>query len=210
MPTQTFFDLPKRKRERILSAARQVFLSAPYEKASIQAIVEAADIPRGSFYQYFADKEDLYLYCRLERQRKTYDILYADGMDYAVHMILDDSEINYWETEWHAKAFEKLKRVMDSDEFVFDEPTLKTPANVARAYHAAEAELLYPRFSAYLKKHLESGEEEKNKLMAFVMSVSNLLYQEYMQLMDVPEDEAIKQIRKINRIIWNRLYENES
>ena len=52
MPTQTFFDLSEEKRNRILSAARKVFAFAPYEKVTIQSIIEAADIPRGSFYQY--------------------------------------------------------------------------------------------------------------------------------------------------------------
>ena len=55
MPTQTFFDLSEEKRNRILSAARKVFAFAPYEKVTIQSIIEAADIPRGSFYQYFTD-----------------------------------------------------------------------------------------------------------------------------------------------------------
>lgn len=62
MPKQTFFNLPKEKRDRIIAAAKEVFSKNSYEEASINQIVKLAQIPRGSFYQYFEDKDDLYGY----------------------------------------------------------------------------------------------------------------------------------------------------
>jgi AcrR family transcriptional regulator len=62
MPTQTFFNLPEEKRRRIVEAATAEFAANPLAKASIAAIVEAAGIPRGSFYQYFDGIEDAYKY----------------------------------------------------------------------------------------------------------------------------------------------------
>lgn len=62
MPTQTFFHLPEEKQKRLLEAARVEFSRVPLNEASIANIVKLADIPRGSFYQYFEDKEDLYFY----------------------------------------------------------------------------------------------------------------------------------------------------
>ncbi len=62
MPSQTFFNLSKNKRERIEDKARDVFLDMPYNKVSISQIVKAVNIPRGSFYQYFENLEDLYQY----------------------------------------------------------------------------------------------------------------------------------------------------
>lgn len=62
MPTQTFFRLPQEKRERLTRAAWEEFSSVRFSEASINRIVRAARIPRGSFYQYFADKDDLFLY----------------------------------------------------------------------------------------------------------------------------------------------------
>ena len=62
MPKQTFFNLPKEKRDRIIAAAKEVFSKNSYEEASINQIVKLARIPRGSFYQYFEDKDDLYGY----------------------------------------------------------------------------------------------------------------------------------------------------
>lgn len=62
MPSITFFHLPEEKRERLLAAARGEFTRVPYEEASINRIIREAGIPRGSFYMYFTDKEDLFRY----------------------------------------------------------------------------------------------------------------------------------------------------
>lgn len=62
MPKQTFFNLPDQKRKTLIQAAKKEFARAPYSEASIANIIKEAAIPRGSFYQYFEDKEDLYDY----------------------------------------------------------------------------------------------------------------------------------------------------
>lgn len=62
MPKQTFFNLPEDKRQRIIDAAIEEFGSCPFREASIAGIITRAGIPRGSFYQYFVDIKDLYLY----------------------------------------------------------------------------------------------------------------------------------------------------
>lgn len=62
MPTNTFFNLPEEKKNKILKAANKEFARVPLEQASIKNIVEDAEIARGSFYQYFEDKEDLFDY----------------------------------------------------------------------------------------------------------------------------------------------------
>ncbi len=62
MPTKTFLNLPKEKRLRILKAGKKEFSRVPFEKAVIANIAKDADIPRGSFYQYFENLEDLFTY----------------------------------------------------------------------------------------------------------------------------------------------------
>lgn len=62
MPTNTFFNLDKEKQARIFEAAIEEFSSTDYEHANISTIIKKAKIPRGSFYQYFEDKFDLYQY----------------------------------------------------------------------------------------------------------------------------------------------------
>lgn len=62
MPKQTFFNLPEEKRETIVNAAIDEFASYGLENASTNRIVKNSGIAKGSFYQYFEDKQDLFMY----------------------------------------------------------------------------------------------------------------------------------------------------
>lgn len=62
MCTETFLRLPEEKRNRFLDAAWEEFTTTPVQDVSINKIVRRARIPRGSFYQYFSDKDDLFSY----------------------------------------------------------------------------------------------------------------------------------------------------
>ena len=62
MPTQTFLNLPQAKQDRVMAAAVAEFSQRNVEEAVVSNIVRAAGIPRGSLYQYFVSKEDLYVY----------------------------------------------------------------------------------------------------------------------------------------------------
>ena len=75
MPSTTFYNLPAEKRERLLSAARAEFARAPYEEASVNRMIRAAGIPRGSFYMYFTDKEELFRFLM-----ETYSGMLSDWM----------------------------------------------------------------------------------------------------------------------------------
>lgn len=62
MPKQTFQNLPEDKKRKILEAAKNEFSRVSVTEASINNIVTEANIARGSFYQYFENKEDLLLF----------------------------------------------------------------------------------------------------------------------------------------------------
>ena len=62
MPKATFYNLTKEKREKIEKAIKKEFGRTSFSKASISKIITEAQIPRGSFYQYFEDKEDAIKY----------------------------------------------------------------------------------------------------------------------------------------------------
>ena len=81
MPSKTFFHLPAEKRERLLLAAEEEFARVPYAEASINRMIRAAGIPRGSFYMYFRDKEELFHYL-LKR--------YQDGLLQRLERVLEE------------------------------------------------------------------------------------------------------------------------
>ncbi|MEC9488249.1 MAG: TetR/AcrR family transcriptional regulator [Halanaerobium sp.] len=62
MPKETFINLPGEKRQRIIDIAMEEFSLNNYKSASLSSIVEKAGIAKGSMYQYFKNKKDLYLY----------------------------------------------------------------------------------------------------------------------------------------------------
>src|SRR5688572_21758356 len=74
MPKQTFFNLPEEKRETIINAAVEEFAQYGLENASTNRIVENSGISKGSFYQYFEDKEDVFMYLLsvLEQEKMEY------------------------------------------------------------------------------------------------------------------------------------------
>jgi AcrR family transcriptional regulator len=73
MPKQTWRNLSPTKREQIEQDALTEFAQFPYNQASITSMVRRLNIAKGSIYQYFNDKEDLYVtIVRLAHERVLY------------------------------------------------------------------------------------------------------------------------------------------
>ena len=62
MPKQTFLNLPEEKRSIVINAAIDEFAEYGLENASTNRIVANSGISKGSFYQYFEDKQDVFMY----------------------------------------------------------------------------------------------------------------------------------------------------
>lgn len=109
MPKSTFYNLNKDKKEKIKKAIRNEFSKNPFSKASISNIIEEAQIPRGSFYQYFEDKEDALKYILDEvaqkERKKIIDILNRnsgdifktsiESFDYILNKNINEKEIQF-------------------------------------------------------------------------------------------------------------------
>ncbi|MED4016000.1 TetR family transcriptional regulator [Sutcliffiella cohnii] len=78
MPKQTFFNLPEHKKKKLLESAEMEFARVPLFEASIANIIRMAGISRGSFYQYFEDKDDIYIYLVDEKVKTA--IIYFIGL----------------------------------------------------------------------------------------------------------------------------------
>lgn len=70
MPTQTFLNLSEEKRQRIFNAIHTELRRVPFPEMSINRIIKTAEIPRGSFYQYFENKDDAFGFFITESSRK--------------------------------------------------------------------------------------------------------------------------------------------
>lgn len=113
MPSTTFFHLPEEKRQRLLAAARIEFARVPYEDASINRIIREAGIPRGSFYMYFTDKEDLFRHLMetygellIQRMRERLEWNRGDLFE-AVLALFDHVQAN-----WHTGEFREMADIL--------------------------------------------------------------------------------------------------
>ena len=88
MPKDTFFNLPEEKRITIQNAAMQEFADNGFEKASINRIVASAGIAKGSFYQYFEDKVDVF--------RQVVDDIGEKKMQYVSPVLLNPAEHDFY------------------------------------------------------------------------------------------------------------------
>lgn len=71
MPSQTFLNLAEEKKQRIFNAIYAELKRVPFPEMSINQVIKNAGIPRGSFYQYFDNKDDAFDYFVTECSQKT-------------------------------------------------------------------------------------------------------------------------------------------
>jgi len=62
LPKDTYNRLDKEKQDRIFEAALNEFSKRNFNESKLSNIIKEANIPRGSFYQYFENKLDLFKY----------------------------------------------------------------------------------------------------------------------------------------------------
>lgn len=79
MPKETFHNLENNKKHKIVQAAIQEFTEHELHKSRVSNIIKMADIPRGSFYQYFEDIDDLYYYVI----DQVFEDIFSEGREHA-------------------------------------------------------------------------------------------------------------------------------
>ncbi|MCU0397745.1 MAG: TetR/AcrR family transcriptional regulator [Cyclobacteriaceae bacterium] len=75
MPTETFLNLSEEKRQRFIEAALKEFADHNYDTASVNRIIKELGIARGSVYQYFTDKLDLWLYLKEYSEQQKMNVI---------------------------------------------------------------------------------------------------------------------------------------
>ena len=111
MAKQTFFFFFDEKKEKIIKALKKEFSRASLKDSLVSNIIKDAQIPRGSFYQYFDDIEDSFYFIVDEYSKKIKKFLldsitknkgdiissYRDLYIYILDMIEDESNKKYFE-----------------------------------------------------------------------------------------------------------------
>jgi AcrR family transcriptional regulator len=121
MPKQTFFNLPDDKKEKIINAAYDIFIAEDYEKVNIRSITSKADISIGSFYKYFYDKDDLYLYLLSNIEKK----IYAKEKEKTGYFLMDSEVI-------------PIEEICTQQEIEFNRTWYKVPIEVMMKFYFGE------------------------------------------------------------------------
>ena len=89
VPTKTFFNLNRDKQDRIMKAAVDTFANDYYSSVKLSDIIRSSKIPRGSFYQYFDDKKDIYVYM--------FDLIAQEKMKVLGGLVYNPEEVPFTE-----------------------------------------------------------------------------------------------------------------
>jgi AcrR family transcriptional regulator len=80
MPKQTFEKIDATKRERLLAAATQLFSERGYAATDMAELAARAGVAKGSLYNYFSSKDELYHYVCMDGLARHRAAVY-DGLD---------------------------------------------------------------------------------------------------------------------------------
>ncbi|PAT01112.1 hypothetical protein CI105_08255, partial [Candidatus Izimaplasma bacterium ZiA1] len=102
MPKNAFFNISEEKRKRFIEVSIDEFTTKSFETVSVNSIIKRLDIPRGSFYSYFENLEDLFTY--LFKSIREDRIIYA-------RTLVNDSNNDYFTfiKKLFAYDFDKFK-----------------------------------------------------------------------------------------------------
>ncbi len=127
MPKQTFYNLQAEKRNKIIESAIEEFSQNLYVNASITKIAEKSGVAKGSMYQYFNDKKDLYKFIldmigqqKLEYMKEAIEqkdqidfisfmrLLFKSGLEFAIDNPLLASIANNFIKEQYSEISEEI------------------------------------------------------------------------------------------------------
>lgn len=204
MIKQTFYNLPETKRERIYQAIKTEFDRVPFDKISINSIIKEANISRGSFYQYFDDKGDLY------------DI-FADRIMDSIKECFTNTLVKY-----KGDLFATMEEVMSQHFTKVSQPKAKSQMQKFVPGVSVNAKSILDRicersityFNELIpnidtrKFSFDNSPEDIRILFEMLMSISkNAIFD--VLFMDIDTDEAIKILNKKLKIIKNGCLKKE-
>jgi AcrR family transcriptional regulator len=174
----TFERLPQEKRDRIIQAARTEFIRYPYEKTSINRILAEAEVPKGSFYQYFDDKSDLFSLCTCAVYRKLIDARKRNGEPLLEFGMLRMKKLGY---DKGYQAFSKdLERYLSEEDFKLFENMMEAPRHIRNYVQMNAASTL---IAPELKEELERDKCVRTDIdydyYAYLLSLTEVIPVDY-------------------------------
>ncbi|KAB3538566.1 TetR/AcrR family transcriptional regulator [Alkaliphilus pronyensis] len=136
MPTETYFNLSKEKQKRVYKAVFDEYSRVPLEEVSVKNIATSADIPRGSFYHYFIDKEEAlaFLISETQKQRR-----------FELESIVSSSQLNIYDLieALFISEINKLKNKEESNRVLLLKQIIKSAKATSIFYNSMIISILH-------------------------------------------------------------------
>ena len=165
MCSETFLRLPEEKKNRFLDAAWEEFTNVSYADASINKIVSRARVPRGSFYQYFTDKQELFFFLLSGMLKHFYE---------EYNRMLDTHQGDIFQTQLHCFDRVVVKRQLT--------PLFAKGLEIMQLNPMFLLEIIVKKEMAYnvwesAREHIDHGmfRDTETEKQAFVMSLVTLV-----------------------------------
>lgn len=134
MPKSTFLNLSTKKKNKILKTLIKYFANKSYEKVDIEDVAKECKVSKGSMYQYFVNKKDMYFYSIKESLKKMFEV--SQKIDFEKVNIFDYLEKSF-ESNWkllldYPNEYLLLERALFSYDVPFKEEINKLFLNKFR------------------------------------------------------------------------------
>ncbi len=163
MPKQTYFNLSDDKKARIRSAVIKLFCTLPYEDVTTRLLASESGISKGSLYQYFDSKDEMYIFF--------IDQIYADLVQAGI---------------WNNQFIKKPDS--HEEEMAFIDSLFHAPANVLLQYYFSTRTISYRLNYEKTAARIASGEISENiniGLLQFLNSGMSLIDKMYARAIDI-------------------------
>ena len=178
MVHQTFYRLPDEKKERILRSAHREFTQHTYEKSSINRILKEAEIPKGSFYQYFDDKSDLFYLCIFSVYEKIIAVRMRNSESLLGAGLLRMKNMGY--EKGYELFSQDLQAILDEEDFILFENMLKAPGAIRNYVQMSVASgLLAPIFKEELMADPAVRGDIDYDYYAYLLSLTEMIPVDY-------------------------------
>lgn len=120
MPKKTFFNLSQERQKQIIHISLKEFSAHNFETSSMNKIISEIGVAKGSFYRYFENKKDLYLFLLDYALNKKIDYLekYIDTSKDDFFEIYRDTVLNYIKFDLTFPTISNFLRIAVESKFI--------------------------------------------------------------------------------------------
>lgn len=206
VPSKTFLNLDNEKKKRIIDAAIDVFASDYYSSVKLSDIIRKAEIPRGSLYQYFSDKKDLYYYI--------FTIIAEEKMKFIGKQIYNPEEVPF--VDLFMRLYEKgLGFAIENPKYVMiTRNLLYDGSDIYHELFADNMELARTFYRGYIETDKKLGrireDVDTDILVDFVIdSITQIAFDEVRKDGEINGDEMLRKAQGIINILAKGIQKGE-